>query len=973
MKKLIIFILLIAVLIGGFLYFRGRTTIESIVKRQFKIETGLNLSFDNWEIRDNLLKASKPKISGDSLVEGGLISADTVQIDFDISEIYSRKLTIKEVLVDGLEIDSPSAESSFFKLIEAAIKEDPNPLIRTKLNILRGQNFKDSKLKFGAAVAELKPNNIELNFSEKTKPLIKAESPLEISLELPKVLSKLSRIVGDVSVSGELITPEISSHLKFKDSDLLELVAGLYQGVLTVRPVFQAVTNGGQNAIARGELQLRNLKLFANDFTIQGLPLGNLNPVFTHSQNQILARGELNLLNYSGDLWGKVEIRNIESLPIALKDLKLELGVSNREVAIKEGSFRGDAGAIDLVGGYNLELNKLFGQLKTKELLVKAPDIRARVPRGIQLTSQIDFTGNLNEPHLSGPLEVEFFKVGIKGEGFVEADLKSQLDLTFNRKNLILSKGSWKIKPLSIETQGREIKTLAPVPIEIANGELSLSQTEVLIGDKKIKIGGKLSRDGYNFSALGNAEILSLLGRKERIDDISGDIGVKLNLLGPLDAPQIAGEVNLTGGGFSIPLAGDRFHVEEISGRATFDDRKLILEDFQNSSGDARFSISGEIDDFLSEERSGSITAKFQQVVIQPDPNLALYLHADSKLTLLPNELPSLIGKIVIDDALYEQRSNLQELVKKLLGLLVRGSNTATSRQVTSPLRVEISVSADRSMVIDTDIFQGELSSDFRISANPQSITIDGSLYGDSGELRLSRNRFDVSFIKVGFRNQELGSLPEFELRADGELGPRGSAEQVQLKVAGMLPAPDIQLSSESARSQKELLAELGLGVDKLSVFSNQSRSSPSLLSAINPFSGAGLKDRVGDLTGGASVQVESGYSADTGTFAPRLLFEQPLPLTFRLVGQSELSQFNRNEINLEYPLTDQTNIFTGWKNAPTTRNPESLSGSTGFGIHYRERFPGTYVLPRDLLIENLEWILGISDDESMFNKVAPP
>ena len=969
MKKLIITLLLLTILIEGFIFFFSRSVVEEITKWQFRKETGLNLDFQDWQRQGYSVTVYNPKITADSSLNAGSITAESLKLDCNPTNILSRKLLINEILIIGLSIDSPSKQSAFFKLIDTIIKDNPDPLLKTSLITIKGENFKTSKFGLGDATVVLQPSNIEFNFTDQKRPQVKAESPLEISLALPSLLTNISRIVGQVSISGALLSPEITSNFQFKNSDLIHLSASFTNGLLTLRPVIQANIQSGQTATAKGELQLKGLRLTANDFTISALPLSFINPALVSAQSEITLKGDLDLATLNGDFIGAINIRDIETLPVNLKNLSLELAITNKDLKITKGRLQGEAGAIDLTGGYNLETKTLSGQLKSEQLLIKTPDIKLKIPRGIHLTTAIYFLGSLSEPRIKGNLGLEFFKLGFNGEKTVEARIPSDIELVINRNEPLKSLGQWRIAPLAIDAQGREIKTQTSVVIDISNGRLTLPQMELFVGDRKVKIGGNLSEQGYDFTALGSAELVSLVGRRDNIEDIDGEIAVKLDLQGPLKAPQINGEVSLTGGAFSIPLSGDRFHLEEISGKASFDDRKISLSNFHNTAGDARFELTGEIDEFLTGQRRGRVNVKFEQVTLQPDPNLIIHLHADSELTLNPDSLPKLNTKIYLEDALYEQRSNLQELVKKLLGLLVKGSETATSRSLTSPILADLQISAERNLVVDTDIFQGELSADLSVIASPESIKINGSFFGDSGELKLSRNKFDVSLIKLVFQNQELGSLPIFELKADGELGPRGSAEQVQLAVEGVLPSPTIRLSSESARSQKELLAELGLGVDKLSVFSNQSKASPSLISALNPFTGAGLKDRVGDLTGGAIVLVESGYSADTGTFAPRLLLEQSLPFSFRLVAQSELSQFNRSEINLEYPLTDQTNIFTGWKNAPTTRNPENLSGSFGVGVHYRERFPGTLVLPGNLLLENLESILGFSETQSQFDQ----
>ncbi len=974
MKKFFLILGVLAALIGGFLYFFGKASVTSFAIRQFHVETGLQLTFKDWERVGNRIKVFNPRIRGADLSQSGELTANYLQIIFDADKILSQELTLNEILIDGMKVDSPSDKSAFFSFIETLAKPPSGKGLRIKLFDLKGINFQKSQFRFGKTTVELQPEQLLMSFRDEDHPTIMGRTPIEIDVGLPGTLTRLNKVIGELTVSDQLLSPEASVELRLANYSTFKLEAALSKGVLTVRPTVQAELDSGLKTHAQGEFELKNLVLRANNIVLTGLPLELITHHFDHASSKVVANGDVNLLNLAGDLNGSVSVTDIKALPIGISNFSFGVQLTNRQVQFNDVSIDGKAGKVIGNAAFNFESGSIEGQIKTDKLLLKEPDLKARVPRGLRLNSQIDLSGTPNEPRVSGPTSLEFIRVGINNIENIEATLRTAVDLTLKPERLVQSVGAVTLEPINIETQGREIRTLIPITLKIADGVVDLPSSEVHAGDKVVLVKGRVSEQGYDLSAKGEAELGSLFGLRDNIQDVKGNILVQLTLSGELSKPQLTGSVELSEAGFAIPLSGDRFHIDEISGKATFDETNFILEEFENQSGDASLKANGQVLNFLAPERSGAIQLKVEDFSIQPDPNLSVKLHALAQLNLIPGLPPSFSADISIDDALYEQRSNLQALVKKLLSYVLKRSESGGTQKVFFPLPGVIKVAADRSIVIDTDIFQSELSSKVTLTSDPDGVVIDGSVSGDSGILKLGNNRFDISRASVLFSNQLLGSSPRFELKAEGDLGPRGQEELVQLDIAGQLPNPNVQLRSETGRSQRELLAELGLAVDKVSIFSNEN-SAPTTstwLSAINPFSKSGLVDQVQDITSRAKVQVESGYSADTGTFAPRLLLEQELPFDFRLVAHSELSQFNRSEVNIEYPLTEQTNIFTGWKNAPTTVNPERLTGSFGVGVHYRERFPGTTIFPGGLLLENLQSLFGTAKEEEYFSSQVP-
>ncbi len=956
MKKFLVvgFVLLLSTV--GFFYFYGREIAVSFLLQWFEKKTGLQAELQDVEVNwpERTIRIIAPKVFSRSDTEGDVITATTLLFRFDTSRLFENELVLAELLADHLAIISPSEEGALFRIIETFVDDEPkkNDGFKVSVGTIHGRNFERSRFTFGPATISLQPTELEIDIAPE-EPVLTGRSPVEVWLQVPNALRKLSAYQGSVEVSGEVVRPNVSADLKLKESELLELKGELQRGILKIMPIAHS-----ESSKVSGEITVRDLKLQAKDFIFEGLPLGLISDRLTKANSRLSLQGSVNLLNFAGAMTGNLSLSNLSELPGKLSAVAFDLAVDRQEFRISQGVAVGEVGEISYEGAWKILTGEITGKALTKGLLLKQPDLSVRVPRGVQLSSQLEFSGNLDELTLAGPVETELFKFETNKGKTTEVKIRADVDLTIPPKRPLASSGQVVIPPLRIESQEREITTAQPVSLTVKEGRIILPNTEVSVGDQSLTIEGSISPLGYDLKAKGGASIASLVGHPRGIDDLKGDLELQIQLAGPLKAPQLYGSVDVQNGGLTVPIgSGEIFHIDDISGRAIFDDKKLTLQSLKNGSGDGILVMIGEIDNFLTAKRTGSLALSIDQVQLQPDPNVNIRLHADSQLTFSGDEVPRFRAAITIDEALYEQRSNLGTLVKKLISFIEAGpaKEGSAQKKIVLPLAGEINVVADRSLILDTDILQAEVSADLKLTSDAGGVFIDGALSGDSGELQFGRNLFDISILSVRFSNQHLGTLPSVELKAEGELGQRGQEELVQLDVSGILPTPAIRLRSETGRPERELLAQLGLAVDRVAITERGDAERASLLSALNPFSKAGIQERVSGLTSGATVEVESGYSADTGTFSPRLLLQQELPFNFTLVGQSELSQFNRSQVNLEYPLTEQTNLFTGWKNAPTTQNPESLSGSFGLGMHYRERFPGTEVVPFNLIWENVE------------------
>jgi hypothetical protein len=333
-----------------------------------------------------------------------------------------------------------------------------------------------------------------------------------------------------------------------------------------------------------------------------------------------------------------------------------------------------------------------------------------------------------------------------------------------------------------------------------------------------------------------------------------------------------------------------------------------------------------------------------------PAEGLKLSADGEGVVEIRADKVPRVRGVVDVSQALFEQRIDARTMIRRLLESLSARGDQRVEGNAELPVDLDITITSERGVVVDTDLLQGDLSVDLKVATESRKPVLSGSVETQTAQLMLGKSELTVSKGIVRFDSIPAGALPTIDLSAEGDLGV--GEEYGQLQIVGRIDNPKISIRSESGRNERELLALLMSGFEGMSV--SRGRRDLSLRDILNPFSGVGVFDRLKGLTGVTDVEVESGFSSDTGEFAPRVRAIRPLPWRLQGVAEAELTEFNRSQLSLEYSLTDHTNLFTAWRNAPTTQNPESLTGSFGLGIHYRERFQGAGLFPGELLLENI-------------------
>ncbi len=882
------------------------------------------------------------------------------EIRFDLSQIRSRIIDLPSIEISGLTLKNKGADGVLFRFLKQLTKKSGKPPpVKVTAGDLVFKNLDSGDFDFGEAQARIRPSELTFDLRNDTEKIVLA-GDLDLEIRLPQALKTVSSFRGNLKVAGILPSPEIEVNLAQAAPGAvgIRVQAKFKSGVLTLTPRVDSLLT----AIS-GEIDLipASSLIRVKALSIDHFPLKSIHEAVDAAELSLRANGEFSFVRLDGALSADLDVQKL-TLP-GVTSARGRIRIAEQRILAEDFLLAGPGGEIEANLSATSGLEQITGEITTPGFQLREKQDRDLTKSWITGGGAIQVSGSAEELKSSGIIALTMSRQRL-GER-IRANiftLPIRIDLAGNPRSIDSLHGEVEISPFAVPQIHTDVRVEQPTRITVSGLHMNMEPVPILAGDHQMELSGTIGKEGYELALHGAAEVGALIGDIPGVEDVRGYAALELTLGGPLNEPDLNGRVVLSDGYIAVPAGEENISISEIAGEVHFKESSLTVGPIQSASDEGGLLVEGSVTEFLDPtQRAGTISVQLRNLSALPLSGMTARGKTQLALTLKPGARPLLEGTVTLDEVLYEQKTDLNTLLKQVLRFFRSKKIPVVERSGVAPTALpfdlEVSIRGERSIVFDTDFLQAELSSDIRLHSVEREPRLSGQISSDSGELNLGKARLVISKASVRFDNTPLGDVPEIELRAEGELGARGAEEFVQLEITGGLPSPEVRLRSETGRSDRELLGLLGLGFDRLKVV-QRSDERIAVGELLNPFSGVGLADRLTGITGVSNVEIESGYSADTGEFAPQLRLERPLPYDFSLVGKSELSQFNRSSLNLEYPLTEQTKVFLGWQNAPTTRNPNTSSGSTGAGLHYRERFGGTSLFPGELLLDNLRGLI---------------
>ena len=480
--------------------------------------------------------------------------------------------------------------------------------------------------------------------------------------------------------------------------------------------------------------------------------------------------------------------------------------------------------------------------------------------------------------------------------------------------------------------------------------EALLEDTMVFTGSVGKDIGWKASLGGSWFVSGGNLK---------DVEQFSGRILTEIDVSGAFLNPRItSGFIKVSDGSISSYLGQNIVGVSQLDLDAEISENLINLKDFYGLLEGGEIKGRGVISDYMNPLDSNiGINFQLDNVSFEPIDNLSLIVGAELNFTMSSDKASKIAGDLRLERGYYENVISVEKFISliqnKLLGkkssTRERFKTENNSEKSTSDIELELNVSRSGSLLVKSNLAEVELD-------------VNGVLVGSTskpvfiGEVGMLRGFFEFQSYKFDLVS---GSLkfdaaaeldPSIDILAETNLQlPSGDEELVRMILNGNISSPSVNFFSESGLNNSDVIAMLNTveSAGGFSILKFNKKVKRSVYDLLNPKSDLTLEERISGITGVTEVQIDPAFSTTGTNLSPKIRAKRPLGDNFDLQLESSIAGKRESAVTLKYPLSDKLDISAGWRSV-SPRETESSSGSFDLGFEFSKQLPGIF-FPRNV------------------------
>lgn len=490
-----------------------------------------------------------------------------------------------------------------------------------------------------------------------------------------------------------------------------------------------------------------------------------------------------------------------------------------------------------------------------------------------------------------------------------------------------------------------EIRNTVPIDVRLSHGVAHVVRARLRGPGSRLRVRGDASvRSGLGLEVDGDVDLSVLPRVTTTLDEASGQASVRVTLSGPLTDPEYYGEARIEGA--SLRLHGTATPIDELNLRATFSQRRMLLDEMTAHIAGGTVSVSGEgtIDGRTLSRYELAIEAR--DLSLRPSDGLAVALGADATLSWAAGQpLPLLAGEIEVDRLEYthtiEIGTTLSEMTRTERAVVT--SYDPESDHVALDLRVvHQEPFLVRNNLVDATISIADDDRPFRIVGTDQR-------YGVVGDMRFSRGRI---FFRNGSFEMRPGGVLTFddEARVDAHFDVHAVTD---VRRSGDLTAPSWRVLLDASGSADEfsivthsdpdlpqedilLLLTIGMTRSEAEALRGGDIGGTVALEALATVTGVDREVRRA-LPVIDDFRLTSAYSVRTGRTEPQVSIGKRIADRVRLSATTGLSESREFRAQVEAQLSETTSVQAGYDNYNLTS--ASSFGNVGVDLRFRLEF----------------------------------
>ncbi len=294
-----------------------------------------------------------------------------------------------------------------------------------------------------------------------------------------------------------------------------------------------------------------------------------------------------------------------------------------------------------------------------------------------------------------------------------------------------------------------------------------------------------------------------------------GRAEIDLRASGPLDSPQVQGQVLLTDA--SLRVAEPRLVVEQIDGTATFDGRQMTITSMRGLANGSPVSVTADLSLSPDNEPRGEARLRVDGMPLEYPEGLRVEADVDLAAAFLPGNRIDVTGDVAVLRGAYRDPIALSALSTALLATEAPTFG-GLDGSAGADIRFGIDVETRDDVVVDNNYGRFAVGGNVRLTGSPAAPVLSGRLtLEEGGELYIGGLTYRVERGAIDFAN-----AARIEPIVDLAAETRASGERIRIEASGSVEQLEVTLSAPDASqplSQAELASLLvsGRGLDDLS------------------------------------------------------------------------------------------------------------------------------------------------------------
>lgn len=470
-----------------------------------------------------------------------------------------------------------------------------------------------------------------------------------------------------------------------------------------------------------------------------------------------------------------------------------------------------------------------------------------------------------------------------------------------------------------------------PVVLSLDRGRVELESFTLVGVNTEFTLAGSRSASGdLDFEAGGSLDLRLLAGLVPSVSSPHGQLALDAHIAGTGTQPLLVGSGRVKDAGFQIRNLPIVF--AKLNGDLAFSQNRVLFDELSATINGGRTSLHGEVELARFTPATVRVEAELDTVPMTIPSYIPSWLSGQLSVQGSPEAL-TLAGKLHVLRASYTEKVDLE---KSILEFKRRRATPKPYDKADEWLRFDVELLVDGDARVDNDLVKGNVKGDVTLTGSLAAMGLIGTLAMTPGSRATLRgNEFNLSQVVVDFVDRHR-IFAKFDVHGEAQVRDY----QVFLHYYGTLEDPQLQLTSNPALTQQDVLALLSLGITTRDTAATSSAGGIATAAAAQAlFSASGLDDqmkrflpREGPFKD-ISMRVTSAYSEGSGQVEPRAEIEGKIADRLRLRYQAPISGARGQRAQAELKLGAHSSLQYQWDND----NPDVMTGGDhGLDLKFR-------------------------------------